>query len=65
MNKNVIDKIATLIIAKGKCPASGCIGKKPNGKYGIISNKTGKWWPQNYESKEKAEAALRAYHANH
>lgn len=49
---------------KGKCPADGCIQKKPSGKWGIISNKTGKFWPQDYDSKENAENALKAYHAH-
>jgi len=48
------------------------IKRKSNGKWGIISNKTGLWWGQtddkplgtDYESEDKAKAALRAYHAN-
>ena len=48
---------------KGKCPKSGCI-KKSGDKWRIISNKTGKLWPQKYETKEKAENALDAYHAS-
>ena len=48
---------------KGKCPKSGCI-KKLGDKWRIISNKTGKLWPAHYETKENAEAALDAYHAN-
>ena len=47
----------------GKCPASGCI-KKLGDKWRIISNKTGKLWPAHYETKQNAEAALDAYHAN-
>ena len=48
---------------KGKCPDSGCI-KKSGDKWRIISNKTGKMWPQKYKTKETAESALDAYHAS-
>ena len=48
---------------KGKCPDAGCI-KKSGDKWRIISNKTGKLWPQKYDTKEKAESALDAYHAS-
>jgi len=48
---------------EGKCPASGCIEQR-GGKWRIISNKTGKLWPQKYDTKEKAESALDAYHAS-
>ena len=47
---------------KGECPDTGCI-KKGDGGWKIISNKTGKEWPQTYKTKEKAENALKAYHA--
>lgn len=50
--------------SEGKCPSTGCIQKKPNGKWGIISNKTGEFWKPDYESEESAKAALSAYHAN-
>lgn len=50
-------------IKEGKCPADGCV-KKVDNKWRIISNKTGKLWPQKYESKEKAEKALKAYQSN-
>lgn len=46
----------------GKCPASGCIKKKTNGKWGVISNKTGKLWPQDFASRELARKAIAAYH---
>ena len=48
---------------KGKCPDTGCI-KKSGDKWRIISNKTGKMWPQHYDTKEKAENALKAYHVH-
>ena len=51
--------------AKGdKCPESGCVQEKGNGKWGVISGKTGKWWDANYDSRSSAEAGLRAYFAN-
>ena len=48
---------------KGACPPSGCI-KKSGDKWRIISNKTGKLWPQKYKSRKSADAALDAYHAS-
>jgi hypothetical protein len=48
---------------KGKCPDSGCITKRGD-KWRIISNKTGKLWPQTYDSEKSAEDALDAYHAS-
>ena len=48
---------------KGACPDSGCI-KKSGDKWRIISNKTGKMWPQKYDTKTSAENALDAYHAS-
>tara|TARA_R100000808_G_scaffold24982_1_gene60157 strand:+ start:6853 stop:7074 length:222 start_codon:yes stop_codon:yes gene_type:complete len=49
---------------KGKCPESGCIDQDSKGKWRIISNKTGKFWPQTYDTKGDAEDALQAYHAS-
>jgi hypothetical protein len=49
---------------RGKCPASGCIKKDTNEKWRIISNKTGKLWPQKYKTRANAESALRGYHAS-
>lgn len=48
---------------KGECPETGCI-RQHAGKWRIMSNKTGKLWPQKYETKENAENALDAYHAS-
>lgn len=42
---------------------SGCIKEKPNGSWGVISNKTDKFWPQDYKDKKTAAAALRGYHS--
>ena len=49
----------------GKCPKSGCIEKDASGNWRVIYNKTGKYWPQHYDSETNAENALKAYHANH
>ena len=38
--------------------------KKVGDKYRVLSGKTGKMWPQKYDSKKDAEAAIQAYHAN-
>ena len=48
---------------KGKCPDSGCI-KKSGDDWRIVSNKTGKLWPQKYKTRKSAESALDAYHAS-
>jgi len=48
---------------KGACPDTGCI-KKSGDKWRIISNKTGKMWPQKYKTRTSAESALDAYHAS-
>tara|TARA_R100001463_G_scaffold320_1_gene1361 strand:+ start:7728 stop:8966 length:1239 start_codon:yes stop_codon:yes gene_type:complete len=58
-------KASSPLNAKGdKCPESGCVQEKGNGKWGVISGKTGKWWNANYDSRSSAEAGLRAYFAN-
>ena len=49
---------------KGKCPDSGCITQR-DGKWRIISNKTGKLWPQTYDSRKDAKNALDAYHGGY
>lgn len=48
----------------GACPPSGCV-KQVKGKWRVISNKDGHLWPQTYDSKEAAEAAIAAYHVHH
>lgn len=48
----------------GKCPAGGCIQKRGN-KWRIYSAKDGHVWPQEYDTKETAENALKAYHVHH
>ena len=37
--------------------------KKVGDDWRVISGKTGKLWPQKYDSKEDAEEAIKAYHA--
>jgi len=60
-----ISRMESPLNAKGdKCPESGCVQEKGNGKWGVISGKTGKWWDANYDSRSSAEAGLRAYFAN-
>ncbi|HIL98575.1 MAG TPA: hypothetical protein EYG51_22095 [Pseudomonadales bacterium] len=49
---------------KGKCPSTGCVTER-GGSWRIISNKTGKLWPQTYDTKADAEAALGAYHGGY
>ena len=49
---------------ENKCPDSGCIQKKDNGKWGVVSGKTGKFWSANYETQKDAEAGLKAYFVN-
>jgi len=39
------------------------IRKDSKGKWRVLSGKTGKMWPQTYDSKADAEDALQAYHA--
>lgn len=46
-----------------KAENSGVVQKKPNGKWGIISKQKGEWWDADYETEEKANNALKAYHA--
>jgi hypothetical protein len=38
--------------------------KKVDGKYRVLSGKSGKMWPQTYDSKKDAEDAIKAYHTN-
>jgi hypothetical protein len=54
-------KFRSFINEKSKCPKDGCIQKKTNGKWGVISGKTGKFWDADYDTKEDAEKGLKAY----
>lgn len=49
----------------GDLEKEGVIHKKKNGAWGVVSKKTGYFWKQNYDSKEDAEKALKAYHSQH
>ena len=71
-------KIASEIVGAkdDKCGEKGCVRKRTverkddkTGKmtkqerWGIMSGKTGKWWNQTFDTKEKAEKVLQKYHA--
>jgi hypothetical protein len=57
------EKIAKPYIDEDVVPGSN-IRKDSKGKWRVLSGKTGKMWPQTYNSKKDAEDALQAYHAN-
>jgi hypothetical protein len=60
--KEIIAAIRDLMAAEGdKCGPKGCIRKHKDG-WKIMSGKTGKFWPQTYDSKEEAEEVLKRYH---
>ena len=46
-----------------KAETDGVVQRRPDGKWGIIAKKKRLWWSAGYDSRESAEAALRAYHA--
>jgi len=59
---SLVDATRAVLRAKeGKCPPGGCVVKR-DGKFRVISNKTGKLWPQTYETKKSATDAIAAYH---
>jgi hypothetical protein len=60
-NREVVDKETAELGKK-----EGVVQKKPSGKWGIISYKATppRWWDSDYDTKEDAEDALKAYHAN-
>lgn len=68
-----LDKVAEKIYSEERMPVSaadmrkaetdGVVQRRPDGKWGIIAKKKRLWWSAGYDSKESAEAALRAYHA--
>jgi NACalpha-BTF3-like transcription factor len=66
LNKGNIEaakKIAKPYLDEDVVPGSN-IKKDSKGKWRVLSGKTGKMWPQTYNSKKDAEDALQAYHAN-
>lgn len=56
------EKVPERILEKAK--KSGVIQKDTKGNWRIISLKSGEFWDAKYSSREKAESALAAYHAN-
>lgn len=68
-----LDKVAEKVYSEERMPVSiadmrkaeteGVVQKRPDGKWGIIAKKKRLWWSAGYDSRESAEAALRAYHA--
>lgn len=47
-----------------KAKNEGVVQKRPDGNWGIIAIDRKLWWQPKYSSKESAEKALAAYHAN-
>ena len=58
---SLVDAATVIVGANGQCPKTGCIVKYED-KWRIVSSKTGKLWPQTYDTKKNAEGALAAYH---
>lgn len=68
-----LDNVAERIYSEERMPVSaadmrkaetdGVVQRRPDGKWGIIAKKKRLWWSAGYDSRESAEAALRAYHA--
>ena len=56
------EKVSKSILKEAK--KSGVIQKDASGNWRIISMKSGEYWNAKYETREKAEKALAAYHAN-
>jgi len=53
-----------LVGAEGdKCGEKGCI-RRVDGKWRVMSGKTGKLWPAKYDSEGSAKDALDAWHAS-
>lgn len=62
--RNMTDEEYDAYLKENKCPEDGCIKKKSNGKWGVISGKTGKFWDADYDSEADANDGLQAYFAN-
>ena len=68
-----LDNVAERIYSEERMPVSatdmrkaetdGVVQRRPDGKWGIIAKRKRLWWSAGYDSRESAEAALRAYHA--
>ena len=52
---------ASLALSAGMCPKNGCVVQY-KGAWRVVSNKTGKLWPQTYKTKKDAQDAIAAYH---
>jgi len=60
----LIERIVKIVLEDdGRCPESGCV-KKIGYSWRVVSNKTGKLWPQTYDTKQDAEDAIAAYHVH-
>lgn len=57
---SLVNAAASIVDAVGKCPKGGCVMKRKN-KWRVISNRTGKLWPQTYATKKDAQDAIAAY----
>lgn len=53
-NEDLENEFLTIIYTEG-------LVKKVSDKWRVVSGKTGKLWPQTYDTKELAEKALKAY----
>ena len=70
---NGLDNVAERVYSEERMPVSaadmrkaetdGVVQRRPDGKWGIIAKRKRLWWTAGYDSRETAEAALRAYHA--
>ena len=70
---NGLDRVAEKTYSEERMPVStadmrkaetdGVVQRRPDGKWGIIAKRKRLWWSAGYDSRESAEAALRAYHA--
>jgi hypothetical protein len=56
------EKVPSSLLEKAK--KDGVVQKDKDGDWRIIAIKKGEFWNQHYKSKESAEKALAAYHAN-
>ena len=61
--EEIKEKIKNKIKDMNEDVVKGSNIKKVGDSWRVVSGKTGKLWPQTYDSKAKAEDALQAYHA--
>lgn len=55
------DTCESLADKPNKCPPGGCV-QPTDGKFKVISGRTGKAWPSKFGSEKKAKAAIAAWH---